>query len=66
VHGAMVKYGVVSTRSVLHDLHSWSSLYVAGRLHKPVRARERRGTFQRYGHTNPVLIQTTLVQRCIR
>ncbi len=31
-----IKYGVASTDSVLRDLIDWSSLYVAGRLHKPV------------------------------
>ena len=35
--GRLLKYGVVS-RSVLEDdLSHWSSLYVAGRMHKPVR-----------------------------
>lgn len=32
-HGALVKYGVVSTAAALDDLHTWSSLYVSGRLH---------------------------------
>ena len=35
--GRLLKYGVVS-RSVLEDdLSHWNSLYVAGRMHKPVR-----------------------------
>jgi len=35
-HTQMVKYGVISTKSVLDDLRTWRHLYVAGRLQKPV------------------------------
>lgn len=31
-----IKYGVVSTSTLLRDLWKWDSFYVAGRLHKPV------------------------------
>ena len=34
--GVKIKYGVASTDSVRRDLIDWSSLYVAGRLQKPV------------------------------
>ena len=33
---ALMKYGVVAAARVDEDLRRWSSLYVAGRLHKPV------------------------------
>lgn len=31
------KYGVVSTRDLEHDLRHWESLYVSGRMQKPIR-----------------------------
>lgn len=37
VGGRQVKYGVASTASALEDMINWDRLYVAGRLHKPVR-----------------------------
>lgn len=36
IAGRLVKYGVMSTAALLRDLTEWCSLYVAGRLHKPV------------------------------
>lgn len=32
----VVKYGVISTRSLLDDLRTWRHMYAAGRLQKPV------------------------------
>ncbi len=32
----MIKYGVISVDNLVHDLTSWDTLYVSGRLHKPV------------------------------
>lgn len=36
VHGLEVKYGVVSSSTLVQDLEQWKTLYVAGRLQKPV------------------------------
>ncbi|CCX05469.1 mitochondrial matrix Mmp37-domain-containing protein [Pyronema domesticum] len=37
IGGVMVKYGVVSIDTLCRDLTSWDTLYLAGRLHKPVK-----------------------------
>ncbi|XP_048735380.1 phosphatidate cytidylyltransferase, mitochondrial-like [Ostrea edulis] len=35
--GREIKYGVISTKQVIIDLLDWSTLYVSGRMHKPIR-----------------------------
>lgn len=37
VSGVNIKYGVVSIDNLCTDLLTWNSLYVAGRMHKPLR-----------------------------
>lgn len=32
----MIKYGVVSSRTLCNDLNDWNTLYLSGRMHKPV------------------------------
>jgi translocator assembly and maintenance protein 41 len=37
VNGTMIKYAVVNFETLLRDLTDWDTLYLAGRLHKPVK-----------------------------
>ncbi|KAJ5578405.1 Phosphatidate cytidylyltransferase [Penicillium hispanicum] len=37
VNGTLIKYGVVNLDTLCHDLTQWNTLYLAGRLHKPVK-----------------------------
>lgn len=34
----LIKYGVVSTQTLCEDLQTWKTLYLSGRMHKPVRS----------------------------
>ncbi|ANB11167.1 Tam41p [Sugiyamaella lignohabitans] len=37
LNGLKIKYGVVNIDTLLSDLQGWETLYLAGRLHKPVK-----------------------------
>lgn len=37
VNGTMIKYGVVNLDTICRDLSEWDTLYIAGRLQKPVK-----------------------------
>ncbi|KAI0132841.1 mitochondrial matrix Mmp37-domain-containing protein [Xylariales sp. AK1849] len=37
VDGILIKYGVVNMETLKRDLREWDTLYLAGRLHKPVK-----------------------------
>lgn len=37
VNGTLIKYGVVNIDTLCRDLSEWDTLYLAGRLHKPVK-----------------------------
>jgi len=37
VNGTLIKYGVVNLDTIARDLSGWDTLYLAGRLHKPVK-----------------------------
>ncbi|KAI4216230.1 MAG: hypothetical protein LQ351_001240 [Letrouitia transgressa] len=37
VNGTLIKYGVVNLDTLCRDLSEWDTLYLAGRMHKPVK-----------------------------
>lgn len=37
INGTLIKYGVVNMETLHKDLSEWNTLYLAGRLHKPVK-----------------------------
>jgi translocator assembly and maintenance protein 41 len=37
INGTLIKYGVVNIDTLCEDLREWPTLYIAGRLHKPVK-----------------------------
>jgi len=44
--GRLMKYGVISQGYMLEDLKTWSNLYTAGRLQKPVRILKNNATIE--------------------
>lgn len=48
----LFKYGVISTESLLADLRAWNTLYISGRLHKPVHTLIPDSTIAKANKTN--------------
>ncbi|PWY87108.1 mitochondrial matrix Mmp37 [Aspergillus sclerotioniger CBS 115572] len=36
INNTSLKYGIINTPSLIHDLLHWESMYLAGRFHKPI------------------------------
>ena len=43
----LMKYGVINEENAIDDLSNWSNLYLAGRLHKPVRILRSNSVYDR-------------------
>ncbi|RPA92443.1 Mmp37-domain-containing protein [Choiromyces venosus 120613-1] len=37
INGTILKYGITNHKTLLHDLQTWETLYLSGRLQKPVK-----------------------------
>jgi len=50
--GQIIKYGVISVKALLEDLEYWNTLYVSGRLHKPVKILQRNSSIEKANEKN--------------
>ncbi|EEB08408.1 matrix protein import protein [Schizosaccharomyces japonicus yFS275] len=50
--GSVIKYGVTSLHNLYDDLLHWSTLYLAGRLHKPTKIIRAPDEFFEFNHKN--------------
>jgi len=54
-----IKYGIISSQNLVDDLCNWSTLYAAGRLHKPVKILECSDHLRPHLHKNLKMAVTT-------
>lgn len=60
MHGKLIKYGIISTHALMLDLSEWTSLYFAGRLHKPVNFIKDEGSMVKFLNQYNLKNATTL------
>ena len=61
-----LKYGITSTKNLIDDLINWKSMYLAGRLHKPVAVIKQSNKFKifnEYNLTNAVKLSLLLINK---
>ncbi|GMM44353.1 putative phosphatidate cytidylyltransferase [Pichia kluyveri] len=61
-----LKYGITSTNNLIDDLINWKSMYLAGRLHKPVAIIKQSNEFKifnEYNLTNAVKLSLLLINK---
>jgi len=52
IENMKIKYGVISTQNLKNDLYNWETLYIAGRMQKPVLTLVENAEIEKAKHSN--------------